>query len=180
MLTERVMVTPQAPWFALTVAPRKEKITAQTLRADGFEEFLPLYFSRRLWSDRIKKIEKPLFPGYVFCRFDLRLRQAVLKTPGVFSIVSLGKIPEPIRDSEISALQSVCRSGLSATPYPTPQIGSIVRLHDGPLRGIEGVLVEDQKTRLIVSVTLLQRSVAVVIDRAWIAPTGALVCFNAQ
>ena len=117
------MVTPQAPWFALTVAPRKEKITAQTLRADGFEEFLPLYFSRRLWSDRIKKIEKPLFPGYVFCRFDLRLRQAVFKTPGVFSIVSLGKIPEPIRDSEISrsSIRLQIRA-LSANPYPTPQM----------------------------------------------------------
>ena len=174
------MVPEKTAWFALMVAPRKEKITAQTLRADGFEEFLPLYCSRHLWSDRIKKIESPLFPGYVFCRFDPRVRQAVLKTAGVVSIVSFGKIPEPIHDSEISALQAVCGSGLTATPYPTPKVGSTVRLNEGPLRGLEGILVEDKKTRLIISLTLLQRSVAVVIDRAWIAPIGALVCFDSR
>jgi transcription antitermination factor NusG len=104
----------------------------------------------------------------------------VLKTAGVVSIVSFGKIPEPIHDSEISALQAVCGSGLTATPYPTPKVGSTVRLNEGPLRGLEGILVEDKKTRLIISLTLLQRSVAVVIDRAWIAPIGALVCFDSR
>ncbi|MGA2715444.1 MAG: UpxY family transcription antiterminator [Bryobacteraceae bacterium] len=174
------MVTAKTAWFALTVAPRKEKVTAQTLRANGFEDFLPLYSSRRLWSDRIKRIERPLFPGYVFCRFDPRVRQAVLKTPCVASIVSFGKIPEPVSDSEISALQAVCSSGLTATPYPTPKIGSKVRLNEGPLRGLEGIMVEDKKTRLIISLTLLQRSVAVVIDPAWIAPIEALVYFNSH
>ena len=62
-------MAPMAAWYALTVAPRKEKITAQTLRAEGFEDFLPLYSSTRQWSDRIKRLENPLFPGYVFCRF---------------------------------------------------------------------------------------------------------------
>jgi transcription antitermination factor NusG len=167
-------------WFALTVAPRKEKITAQMLRSNGFEEFLPLYSSSRRWSDRIKRLENPLFPGYVFCRFDLRDRQAILKTPGVVSIVSFGKIPEPVNDDEISALQTVCRSGLAAAPYPTPKVGSKVRLHDGPLRGLEGIMVEDRKTRLILSLTLLQRSVAVEIDRTWIAPADTLVCFESR
>ncbi len=166
-------------WFALTVAPRKEKITAQTLRAAGFEDFLPLYSSRRLWSDRIKKLEHPLFPGYVFCRFDTRMRQTVLKSPGVVSIVSFGKIPEPVDDAEIAALQAVCRSGLAATPWPTPKVGSRVRLREGPLRGLEGIFVEDKKTRLILSLTLLQRSVAVEIDRTWITPVGGTVfCFD--
>jgi transcription antitermination factor NusG len=169
-----------APWFALTVAPRKEKITAHTLRKEGFEEFLPLYSSTRRWSDRIKRLENPLFPGYVFCRFDLRDRQTVLKTPGVVSIVSFGKLPEPIDESEMSALETVCRSGLTAAPYPTPPVGSKVRLQDGPLRGLEGIMVEDKKTRLILSLTLLQRSVAVEIDRAWITPADVLVCFNAR
>jgi transcription antitermination factor NusG len=165
-------------WFALTVAPRKEKVTAQTLRTNGFEEFLPLYAARHQWSDRVKRLESPLFPGYVFCRFSARQRQAVLKTPGVVSIVSFGRIPEPIEDSEIAALQAVCRSGLMATPYPNPEVGSKVRLHEGPLRGLEGILVEDKKTRLILSLTLLQRSVAVEIDRLWIEPAGTPVFFH--
>src|ERR1700691_4477945 len=110
------MIAVRTAWFALTVGPRKEKITAETLRARGFEDFLPLYSSSRLWSDRIKKLERPLFPGYVFCRFDPQVRQTVLKTPGVVSIVSFVKVPEPVEDSEISALQAVCSSGLEAIP----------------------------------------------------------------
>ncbi len=164
-------------WFALTVAPRKEKITAQVLRTRGFEDFLPLYSTSRRWSDRIKRIDQPLFPGYVFCRFDPDARPAVLRTPGVVSIVGFGKTPEPVQDSEIEALQTVCESGLDAIPYPNPKIGSRVELHDGPLKGLEGILVEDRKTRLVLSLTLLQRSVAVEIDRAWAVPVGMLVCF---
>jgi transcription antitermination factor NusG len=168
-------------WYALTVAPRKEKVTAQTLRVAGFEDFLPLYSSERFWSDRIKRLERPLFPGYVFCRFDPRLRQVILKTPGVVSIVSFGKTPEPVDDGEVGALQAVCRSGLAATPWPTPEVGSKVQLHEGPLRGLEGILVEDKKTRLVLSLTLLQRSVAVEIDREWIEPVRrTLVCFESR
>ncbi len=144
------------------------------------EDFLPLYTSRRTWSDRIKRLENPLFPGYVFCRFDPRVRQSVMKTPGVVSIVSFGRVPEPVNDAEIAALQAVCKSGLAASPWPTPKVGSTVRLHDGPLRGLEGLLVEDKKTRLILSLTLLQRSVAVEIDRQWIEPVGPLISFNAR
>lgn len=170
-----------AAWFALTVAPRKEKTTAQLLRAAGLEDFLPLYTSKRRWSDRIKQIENPLFPGYVFCRFDPKVRRAVLKTPGVVSIVSFGRNPEPVDEAEIAALQAVCRSGLAATPWPRPKVGSKVRLQEGPLKGLEGILVEDKKTRLVLSLTLLQRSVAVEIDQAWIGPVrGTLVSFDSR
>jgi transcription antitermination factor NusG len=178
---QRPKMAPMAAWYALTVAPRKEKVTAQTLRTAGFEDFLPLSSSRRLWSDRIKTLEAPLFPGYVFCRFDPQLRQAILRTLGVVSIVSFGKTPEPVDEGEIAALQAVCRSGLVATSWPTPEVGSKVQLHEGPLRGLEGVLVEDKKTRLVLSLTLLQRSVAVEIDRKWIEPVrGTLVCFDSR
>jgi transcription antitermination factor NusG len=167
----------QCVWYALTVGPRKEKLTAQALRTRGFEDFLPLYSSRSQWSDRIRKIERPLFQGYVFCRFDPIERQAVLKTPDVVSIVGLGRTPEPVDNAEIAALQAVCQSGLDAMPYPHARIGSKVQVNDGPLKGLEGILVQDRKTRLILSLTLLQRSVAVEIDRAWIAPLGIVVSF---
>jgi transcription antitermination factor NusG len=101
----------------------------------------------------IRKIERPLFQGYVFCRFNPIERQAVLKTPDVVSIVGFGKTPEPVDDTEIAALQAVCESGLDAMPYPTLATGSKVRLNDGPLKGLEGVFVEDKKTRLILSLT---------------------------
>jgi transcription antitermination factor NusG len=157
-------------WFALSVAPRKEKVTARTLRAMGYEDFLPLYSVKRRWSDRVKAVEFPLFPGYVFSRFDPKLRLPILKIATVNNVVGAGNQPEPVDDSEIRALQVVCQSGLRTIPCPYLRVGSKVRINDGPLSGLEGILVRDKQTRLVLSVALLQRSVAVEIDRAWVAP----------
>ena len=157
-------------WFAVAVVPRKEKAVAQALRAKGFEDFLPLYAVRRKWSDRIQEVELPLFPGYVFSRFDSRRRLPVLTTPAVRSILGPPNFPEPIPDAEIGALRTVCQSGIHAVPCPYLAVGSKVHIEDGPLSGIDGILVEAKQTRLILSVSLLQRSVALEVDRAWIAP----------
>ena len=97
----------ETAWFALAVVPRKEKVTAQTLRMREYEDFLPLYSVRRKWSDRIQTVELPLFPGYVFCRFDPKVHLPILKIPTVMSIVGMGKQPEPIPHLEIAALQTV-------------------------------------------------------------------------
>jgi transcription antitermination factor NusG len=157
-------------WFALSVTPRKEKVTARTLRALGYEDFLPLYSVKRRWSDRIKTVEFPLFPGYVFSRFDPNVRLPILKIATVSHVVGPGNKPEPVNESEIFALQTVCQSGLQAVPCPYLTVGSKVLIHDGPLSGLEGILVRDKQTRLVLSVSLLQRSVAVEIDRAWVSP----------
>jgi transcription antitermination factor NusG len=157
-------------WFALSVTPRKEKVTARTLRALGYEDFLPLYSLKRRWSDRIKTIEFPLFPGYVFSRFDPKLRLPILKIATVNHVVGPAHKPEPVEESEILALRTVCQSGLQAIPCPYLTVGSKVLIHDGPLSGLEGILVRDKQTRLVLSVSLLQRSVAVEIDRAWVSP----------
>src|ERR1035438_1478320 len=122
-------------WFALSVIPRKEKVTAQTLRTREYEDFLPLYSVRRKWSDRIKTVELPLFPGYVFCRFDPKVRLPILKIPTVMSIVGMGKQPEPIPHLEIDALQKVCKAGIHAIPCPFLVTGAKVRINDGPLAG---------------------------------------------
>jgi transcription antitermination factor NusG len=147
-------------------------LVSTTLRGKGYEEFLPLYASRKRWSDRIKQCEKPLFPGYLFCRFDLSVRLApVLTTPGVISIVGAGHHPTPIPDEEIEAVRRIIRSGLPALPWPGLSIGSRVYIRDGPLTGLDGIITETDKVyRLVVSVTLLQRSVAVKIDREWAGP----------
>jgi transcription antitermination factor NusG len=129
-----------------------------------------MYAVKRRWSDRVKLVEMPLFPGYVFCRFDPKTRLPILKIPTVMSVAGMGRTPEPIPDSEISALQTVCKSGVSAVPCPYLTAGAKVRILEGPLAGLEGILVEDKETRLILSVTLLQRSVSVEVDRDWIEP----------
>ncbi len=158
-------------WFALQVRPNAERSVAQALRAKGYEEFVPTYQARRRWSDRWREIELPLFAGYVFCRFDPHTRLPVLVTPGVASVVGFGKIPHPLEDREIDDLRAVIRSGLSARPWPYLKVGERVRLRDGPLAGVEGVLLDIRPSRrLVLSVELLQRSVAVEVEDCWVTP----------
>lgn len=165
---------PWLQWFALSVKPRHEKSTATALRSKGYEEFVPLYRSQRRWSDRVKELELPLFTGYVFCQFDVRFRLPILTTPGVMRIVGVGREPSAVPDSEIDALMSVARSGLPVEPWPFLQPGCPIRIEDGPLRGIEGTLLEiRQKERLVLSVGLLRRSIAVEVDRRWVRPLQA-------
>ena len=160
-------------WFALRVKSRCEKAVAMMVQSKGFEEFLPLYQTRRRWSDRLKEVELPLFPGYLFCRLDPQYRLPLLTIPGVMHFVGIGKIPVPIEDAEIAALQATVRSGLLTEPCPFLEIGQRVRLEDGPLAGLEGILVGTSKQeRIVVSVTLLKRSVAVTIERHWATPLG--------
>jgi transcription antitermination factor NusG len=160
------------PWYAIRIQSRLGGVAAATLRGKGYEEFLPLYRSRRRWSDRIKQLDLPLFPGYLFCRLDLTGRlMPVLTTPGVIGIVGPGKTPVPIDDEEIEAIRAILRSGLAAQPWPFLQVGSRVYIERGPLTGLEGIITNTDKVyRLIVSVNLLQRSVAVEIDRDWARP----------
>lgn len=159
------------PWFALRVKTRFEKIVATVARQKGFEEFLPLYQSRRRWSDRFKSVELPLFPGYVFCRLNPEFRLPLLTIPGVISFVGIGRVPVPVEDAEIAAIRCAIGSGLLAEPYPFLEVGQRVRLAEGPLAGLEGFLVEFRKQqRIAISVSLLRRSVAVEIDRHWVRP----------
>ena len=161
-------------WFALRVKSNCEKTVATLVRNKGFEEFLPLYKSCHRWSDRLKSAESPLFPGYTFCRIDPNFRLPILTIPGALHFIGIGKVPVPIEDSEIAAIQKAVRSGLPAEPWAYLKVGQLVRLDDGPLAGLEGILIETRKQyRVVVSVSLLQRSVAVEIERNWVTPLGA-------
>lgn len=167
-------------WFALRVRPRHDKTVSLTLRNSGFEECLPLYRARHKWADRFKIVELPLFPGYVFCRFDPLSLLPILNTPGVIDIVRSGRVLLPVKDSEIADFQRLAKSGLHSEPWPYLHVGQRVRIEGGPLFGLEGLLVEIRKSlRLVLSVGLLQRSVLVEIDRDWIslskgAPSSAV------
>jgi transcription antitermination factor NusG len=158
-------------WFALRVKSRREKAVAAMARSKGFEEFLPLRQSRRRWSDRLKLVEIPLFPGYVFCRLDPQRRLPLLTIPGVMHFVGTAKFPTPIEDVEIAAIQTAVRSAALTEPWPFLAVGQRVRMEAGPLAGLEGILVgSSQRQRLIVSVTILQCSISVAIERRWAVP----------
>jgi transcription antitermination factor NusG len=112
-----------------------------------------------------------LFPGYLFSRFSFTNRLPILTIPGVVNIVSLGKEPTPVDEEEIRSLLVICGSQLPAQPWPFLRRGQRVVIERGALQGAEGLLVDDRKAyRLVVSITLLQRSVAVEIDRDWVRP----------
>jgi transcription termination/antitermination protein NusG len=163
-----------APWYALRVRPNYEKPVAAALRGKGFQEFLPLIRSKRQWSDRVKIMDLPLFPGYLFCRLNLDERLPLLTTPGFLYLVGVGKNPEPVDDKEIAGIQSVLRSGLTVTPWPNLVVGQKVRLMHGPLRGLDGVLTRiANRHRIYVSVTLLKRSISVEVDPEWVQPVSA-------
>lgn len=166
-----VTQTTRQPWFALNTKFRYEDFVATHLRGKGYEVFLPVYTARRRWSDRVKEVEVPLFPGYLFCRFDVMNRLPILSTPGMIQVVGFGKVPVPVEESEITAIQTAVGTDLAREPWPFSQIGQKARVEHGPLRGVEGILLSVKGGhRLVLSISLLQRSVAVEIDSAWVAP----------
>lgn len=154
------------PWYALQVRPRYEALVAQSLANKGYESFLPLFLSRHRWSDRVVEVRMPVFPGYLFCRLDFGGRlMPVITTPGFVRVVGFGSWPCPVEDDEIERVEQIVRSGLDSRPWPVPQAGQRVRLEDGPLAGLEGTLVSTRSGhRLVVTVSLLQRAVAVEVD----------------
>lgn len=168
-MVNQVSTTHGLSWFALNTRLRYEEFVAKHLSNKGYKVLLPVYQCRRRWSDRVKEIELPLFPGYLFCRFDCMHRLPILTTPGMIQIVGFGKTPVPVDESEIAAIESVVSSNLARGPWPYLRLGERVRVDYGALRGVEGILLNIKGGhKLILSVTLLQRSVAVEVDSGWV------------
>jgi transcription antitermination factor NusG len=170
------MISPGADglsWFALQVRSRWESSTAVLLSGKGYQTLLPTYQTKKRWNGRFRQLNAPLFPGYVFCQFDALNRLPILVTPGVIAVVGRGRVPVPVDDAEISAIQAVVSSGLPAEPWPYLEIGQKIRIESHALYGLEGVLIKVKGNhRIVVSVSLLRRSVALEIDRTCVSPLG--------
>lgn len=165
--------TDDYPWYGLRTKPNHERIAATVLGSKRFDAYLPECKVERRWSDRTVRSLRPLFPGYVFCRFDEQWPLPVLTTPGVLSILGCGTKPVPIDEQEIEAVRILSKSGLAAQHSPFLREGQRVRMASGPLKGVEGILLKKKDDlRVVLSVTILQRSVSVTIERDWIAPTS--------
>jgi transcription antitermination factor NusG len=158
-------------WFALKVRSRAEQSTGTFLTGRGFEVFCPTYPERREYSDRIKTVQAPLFPGYLFCKLTWSNRLPIVSAPNVEYIVGFGSEPTPVATSEVAAVRTIVRSGAPCQPHPYLRLGQRVRLQSGPLADLEGILVATRSShRLVVSVDLLQRSVATEVDSAHVRP----------
>jgi transcription antitermination factor NusG len=159
----------QYPWYALKVRIRSELLASAGLRARGYDPFAPTYSERRLYSDRYKTVESAVFPGYIFCRFDSDHKTPILSSPAVQCIVSFGGEPAIISDLDVEAVRMTIQAGGQPSEYVP--VGQQVRITSGPLAGLEGILLSAGKqNRLVVSIHLLQRSVAVEIDRECLKP----------
>jgi transcription antitermination factor NusG len=152
-------------WYAIQVKFNHEMWVASVLQSKGYETFVPVYKSKRLWADRLKVLDRPLFPSYAFCRFDPEIKYTIVSTPNVTRIVGFGKNPVPVDTAEIDSLKIAMISGHSCVPHPVLEIGQKVRVVDGPLTGVKGImLAEARKKRIVISVALVQKAVAVEVD----------------
>lgn len=152
-------------WYAAYTTANHEKSVTNQLSLRAMEHFLPLYESARHWKDRRVTLQLPLFPSYVFVRMSLRNRLQVLQTPGVANLVEFDGTPAALPDGEVEALRASLRKDMRAEPYPYPAVGRRVRLKSGTFAGLEGILKRRKgQSRLIVSVGLIYRAVAIEID----------------
>ncbi len=151
----------QSPWLALRVRPRFENLVTANLTSQGFDVFFPTYVVERQRDGRIRTIELPLFPGYVFCRVPRGSRTSVLMTPGVLFASGAGRAQETAVENELANLQKIVRSRLhyEVGPYTTPGVN--VQVIEGSLRNVEGILVDPDNERIAIKVSLVERSIVV-------------------
>lgn len=157
-------------WYALFVRSNQEKRIAQQLSGRGIEHFLPCYGLMSQWKDRRVKLEVPLFPGYLFARLPFSERLKVLTVPNVVSLVGTRNAPSPISEEEIDWIRRGIGDG-TAAPHPYLKIGQRVRITQGALYGLEGILLRTQNgARIAVSVESISRTFTVEIDPECVQP----------
>jgi transcription antitermination factor NusG len=160
-------------WYAAYTSANHEKRVAEQLRVRSVQHFLPVYESTRRWKDRKKKLQFPLFPGYVFVRIALRDRLHVVQIPGVARLVGFGGMPTALPQEDVDRLRSALADGVRAEPHPYLTAGRRTRIKHGPFAGLEGVLLRLKGNwRVVLSLDLIQRSVAVDIDASSLEPAA--------
>ncbi|MDQ1612100.1 MAG: hypothetical protein QOG00_2031 [Pyrinomonadaceae bacterium] len=168
-------------WFAVQVQHKYESLTANLLQYKGYETYVPMYAPAATGRKRprAETRQRPVFPGYIFTRFcwedtsTVSSGAGIITTAGVIRIVGAGRTPVPVQDEEIEIIQRVLDSGLETEPWPYLHVGQQVQIEEGPLRGVNGIIqAKENRHQLVVSVELLQRSLAVVIDCEWVNPVS--------
>jgi transcription antitermination factor NusG len=158
-------------WYALYTCPRHEKCVAHQIEQRSIACFLPLYRSLRRWKDRHKELELALFPGYVFVHLALRDRLRVLQVPSAVRLVSFNGQPAVLPEAEIETLRQRLSRGCGVEPHPYLCVGRRVRVRGGPMQGLEGIIVRRKdRCRLVFSLDLIMRSVAVEVDESDVEP----------
>ncbi len=155
-------------WYAIYTKSRHEKVVAEELWQREIEVFLPLRNVVSKWKDRHKEVQFPLFPGYLFVRTDVQKRRLdILKVPSVVRIIGFNNEPAAVDSGQIEAVKTLVFSKLPYDPFPEMVVGDRVRVRRGPLRGLDGYLIEKKsRFRFVIKVDLIQQAVACEIDAA--------------
>lgn len=157
----------QSHWYAVYTCANHEHRVADQLASRGVEHFLPQYETVRRWKDRKVRLQLPLFPGYVFVQLALRDRLRVLQVPSVVRLVGFNGHPVPLPEGDVIRIREFLHRGFRAEPHPYLTVGKRVRVNSGPLAGMEGILSRRKgKFRVVISIELVQRAVAVDVDAA--------------
>lgn len=160
-------------WYAVYTKHQHEKTASNLLERKGFEVFLPLYHAQHRWRDRVKVVSLPLFSCYVFLRTTLERKLDILRTPGIFWLVENAGHACAIPEAEIETVRRMAQSPAKIEPHPYLQCGDYVRVREGALTGIEGILTRvKNRYRVVVCVELLQKAVAVEVDLASLEPAS--------
>lgn len=164
-----------ARWYACRTRSRSEKKVDRRLAGAGFDTYLPLLERRRQWADRMKRVEFPLFPGYVFARFDLTRLHDILVTPGLVTVVRVSGYPTPVREEELDSVRILVEGANQIGVLPTPseflEPGQEVVVTQGPFEGMRGTLLELRgATRVAVRLSAIRQAVGVEMDRALLRP----------
>src|SRR5688500_534974 len=173
---EESMISPnESGWFACWTRSRAEKRVQQWMTTRSIESFLPLVARERQWVDRKKRVQFPLFPGYLFVRLPrFRLHEAV-GSPGVVTVVGMNGVPHLVRDEEIESVKAlvevVNRTGILPSPADFLEDGDLVRVVEGPFAGLVGILVMGAgKPRVVVQLDAIRQAVRIELERSVLRP----------
>ena len=158
-------------WYAGYTASRHEKRVAEHFAQRGVEHFLPLYETIHRWNNGRHRVQLPLFPSYIFVRIALRDRLRVIEVPGFVRLVGFNSLPHPLPEADINKMKEALNKGVLAEPYPYLTVGTRVEIRNGPMQGMTGILLRRQnKCRVVISVDLIMRSMAVEVEASDVVP----------
>jgi transcription antitermination factor NusG len=152
-------------WFAAHTCANHEKSVSRQLELRSVDTFLPLYEKVSHWKDRRVKLQLPLFPGYIFVRVAIEEKLQVLEIPSIVRLVGFNGHPTPLPEEEMQRLRHSLDGRVGVQPHPYLQVGRRVRIKSGALKGLDGILLKKKNGyRFVVSLDLIQRSIAVELD----------------
>jgi len=158
-------------WIAVYTKSRHEKVVIRELEKKNIEAYCPILKERRQWSDRKRWVEFPLFRSYVFIKIELKNSLYILQTMGVHHIIKFQGNISTIPDGIIQNIKSMIDGGFTVEQVEYFVKGDEVKVVDGPLKGMEGIVVKiKNENKLVLKVAAIHQAIAVQIHPGYLKP----------